>query len=156
VVGRRRDQRGRIPEPKLAATHVLPAQRLLGAARPGDVVLAPRATSLALLEPSGSVVVVDPNDRYVRALRGLRGAFEQERLLLERFAGWGLAPLAGALGTARAERRIERALRDLRVDLACVRPQETGARALLARDRFVPVGGAGGLACLRRPAGPVP
>lgn len=144
------------PTTKVDAVQLDLAREVLAAARPGDVVLAPRATSRALLELSGSVVVVDPSDRYVRALRGVRGAFEGERLVLEDFGGWGQAPLARSLGHAAAERRVGRALRELRVDLACVRPREAGALALLARHRFVPAGGGSALRCLRRPAGPLP
>ena len=79
------------PRWKLSA-HVLAAARtVLGAAHPGDVILAPRPLSRAILKLSGTVVVVDPVDRYVRALRAVPGAHARERVLLEDFAGHGVA-----------------------------------------------------------------
>ena len=108
--------------------------------------------SQAILKLSGTVVVVDPIDRYVQALGAVRGAHAGERVLLENFAGHGLAPLAAPHGRIATDRRLAAALRRLRVDLACVRPRERRAQALLRSDRFAVVAASRRTMCMRRPA----
>ena len=106
VVERLGERRVGLPRWKLSA-HVLAAARtVLGAAHPGDVILAPRPLSQAILKLSGAVVVVDPVDRYVRALRAVPGAHARERVLLEDFAGHGVAPLAAPHGRVAADRAV--------------------------------------------------
>jgi hypothetical protein len=145
------------PRLKLSAHQLASARTVLARARPGDVILAPRPLSGTILKLSGSVVVVDPTNRYVRALAGVQGAHARERVLLEHFAGHGLASLAPPDRRVVAERRVAVALRALHVDLACVRARERRAQVLLLGERFTPVGASGRIACMRRrTASPLP
>ncbi|HKG63393.1 MAG TPA: DUF6077 domain-containing protein, partial [Solirubrobacteraceae bacterium] len=91
------------------------AQRLSGAARAGDVVLAPAGLSSTLLMLDGRVTAVAPRLLYTRALPASRSARRSERLLLWSFANAGLTPDV-------REDRVEAALRALGVDIAGAGP----------------------------------
>jgi hypothetical protein len=123
---------------------------VLAVARPGDVILAPRPLSEALLKRSGTVVVIDPADRYVRALGADPAAHAADRLLLEDFASHGPATLGRPGHGPATERLIALALRRLNVDLACIGPAEHRARAVLSGDGFTRVLESRVISCLRR------
>ena len=142
----------RSPQWKLSRHELAATRRVLAVARPGDVILAPRPLSQALLKRSGSVVVIDPADRYVHALDADPAALAGERLLLENFASHGLATLERPGHGPATERLLALALRRLHVDLACVRPAELRARALLSGQGFTPAAHGKRITCLRAAA----
>ena len=136
------------PQWKLSRHELAATRRVLAVAHPGDVILAPRPLSQALLKRSGAIVVVDPADRYVRALDADRAALGGVRILLENFASHGLATLERPGHGAATERLLALALRRLHVDLACVRPAEHRARRLLRGQGFTAVVAMRSISCL--------
>ena len=79
-------------------------------------------------------------------------ALAGERLLLENFASHGLATLERPGHGPATERLLALALRRLHVDLACVRPAELRARALLSGQGFTPAAHGKRITCLRAAA----
>ena len=140
------------PQYKLSRHELTATRHVLAVTHPGDVILAPRPLSQALLKRSGAVVVIDPADRYVRALDADPAAHASDRLLLENFASHGLATLGHPGHGASTAPLLALALRRLHVDLACVRPGEQRARALLRSQGFTPVLGTKRISCLRAAA----
>lgn len=81
---------------------------------PGDVVLIPERTALALAVTDAKVAQVSPRALYTGALHDHPGGYAEERMRLQSFADNRLDPLAWA--TLQADIRL------LGVDLVCVRP----------------------------------
>ena len=105
------------------------AERLSGAARAGDVVLAPAGLSSTLLMLDGRVTAVAPRLLYTRALPASPAAQRGERMLLWSFVNAGLTPDV-------REDRVAAALRALGVDVGCVRERAMRARRLLRRAGY--------------------
>jgi hypothetical protein len=105
------------------------AVRLSRAVRTGDVVLAPAGLSSTLLMLDGRVTAVAPRLMYTRALPASPPARRAERLLLWSFASAGLTPDV-------REDRVEAALRQLGVDIACVRERAARSQRLLGRAGY--------------------
>jgi hypothetical protein len=114
------------------------ARRILSQTRPGDVVLAPAMLSQTLAAVSGTVYTVNPRTFYTLAL----GNRSRERLLLSRFAAYGLQ--------AGSPRAVTAALRALRVDLACLPGNYAGALAVLRAAGYRHPVRADRLVCLTR------
>jgi hypothetical protein len=124
------------PTLKLPFGTVQAARRIVSAARPGDVVLAPRQLSQTVSIMSGEVTTVAPRLFYTVALRNTPEAHVEDRILLQSFAEVGVG--APVLDTNRFQLQdeiveaadIRRALGTLGVDIACVVP-DADAEALL-------------------------
>jgi hypothetical protein len=125
------------------------ARLILAQARPGDVILAPRAISQTILVMSGTVTTVDPRRSYTRALRKVPGAHARERLLLGSFAQQGLGPVRGSPQRAVDPSEIARALAVVGVDIACVTSGDPAARELLIARGYAPAADGDGVTCLR-------
>jgi hypothetical protein len=103
-------------------------------------VLAPArlASTLGMLD--GRVTAVAPRILYTRALPAAPGAQREQRVLLWSFVKSGLTPGV-------REDAVERALRDLGVDIACVRDHAERGIRLLSRAGFEPLLRARGFWC---------
>jgi hypothetical protein len=116
------------------------ASRLASAARGGELVLAPAGLASTLGMLDGRVTAVGPRIVYTRALPAAPQAQREQRLLLWSFVEAGLTPDV-------REDAVERALRDLGVDIACVRDRAERGKRLLARAGFRPLLRARGFWC---------
>ena len=116
------------------------ASRLSRAARGGELVLAPEGLASTLGMLDGRVTAVGPRILYTRALPAMPQAQREQRLLLWSFVEAGLTPDV-------REDAVERALRDLGVDIACVRDRAERGERLLARAGFRPLLRARGFWC---------
>ncbi len=127
------------------------AERILAHLRPGESLLAPRLFSHTVLVMSGEVTAVAPRGFYARALRGVPGGRAEERLVLLLFAENGLGPAENSPGDVVEPRDVVRALRVVRVDLACVATDDAPAQRLLVAEGYSPAVSTEGLACFRAP-----
>jgi Family of unknown function (DUF6077) len=131
------------PSWKLPFGTVPAARRIVSAARPGDVVLAPRQLSQTVSIISGEVTTVAPRLFYTRALKGTPEAHAEERILLQSFAELGVgAPFLEAQqlppeGKIVEPAGVRRALRRVGVDIACVVP-DPESEALLESAGYAP------------------
>jgi hypothetical protein len=142
------------PAWKRPARSIEAARLILADARPGDVILAPRAISQTLLVMSGTVVTVAPRIVYTRALREVPGGRPRERLLLQAFAERGLGAAETAPDGTVESSEVVRALRVVRVDMACVNNRDPAARGLLVAREFSPAVNTERISCLRAPGRP--
>jgi hypothetical protein len=125
------------------------ASRLSAAARAGDVVLAPAGLASTLLMLDGRVTAVAPRRFYTQALPAAPAARREQRLLLSSFANAGLTPDV-------REDRIADALRDLGVDIACVRERAVRSQRLLGHAGYRPLLRGRGYWCGRAAAADAP
>jgi hypothetical protein len=136
------------PSWKREPREVSAARRILAHARPGDVVLAPSQVGQTLLVMSDDVTTVSPRAFYVRALDGEPAAHVLDRLVLQSLLEPTLRTTIPELPKEPpTDAEVERALRTVGVDIACVRrrPPET-TRALRAAG-YAPEFRAAGLVC---------
>lgn len=129
-----------------------PARMILAEARDGDVVLAPGAISQTILVLSGTVTTVASRPFYARALEDVPGGRARARLLLLAFAEGGLGPVRGPLARDVEKvdaTEVERALRAVGVDLACVKGP--GAERVLADAGYEAAVEGAEIICLRAP-----
>jgi hypothetical protein len=138
------------PAWKLWAHDAAVAKAILSEAPPAPRVLAPHSPSQALLAISGTATIVNPLDRYTKALTQFHphGKVKQ-RVVLEHFSKYGL----GVITQDHPRRYVLHALRTLRVDVACLFPGHlTGAR-LLASDGWRRLRHVPDLSCFKAPPG---
>jgi hypothetical protein len=129
------------------------ARRILASAEPGDVVLAPRPIAQSIVIVSGDVTTVSPRVFYTRALKDVPAAHVEERLLLqslvepELVAGVEARPQWG-----RDNEAVDRALRVVGVEVACVDQRRTGSLRLLEAAGYSPTFSVSNLTCLEAPS----
>jgi hypothetical protein len=130
---------------------VTEARFVLSHARPGDVVLAPTQTSQTIATMSGDVYTVAPRVFYALALEDDPGGHARERVLLGAFADNGLEGPIPRTSKAPTADQVTRALRDVKVDLACI-AENQAAEDVLRGAGYTPVGSDGAVTCMRAPA----
>jgi hypothetical protein len=101
---------------------------------------------------SGDVYTVAPRVFYALALEDDPGGHARERVLLGAFADNGLAGLIPRTSRAPTADDVTNALRDVKVDLACIAEDEAAEDVLRAAG-YAPVGSDGTVTCMRAPAG---
>lgn len=139
------------PSWKFPKNTIRPARAIVSAARPGDVVLAPRLLSQTVSIMSGEVTTVAPRLFYARALEGTPAAHAKERTLLAAFSEEGLgAEVAHEPGRIVDAQSVRAALQAIGVDIACV-ARNPDAEALLETAGYVPFMTRANLVCLRMP-----
>jgi Family of unknown function (DUF6077) len=141
------------PALKMPPGDVTIARRILAGAEPGDLILAPKRNNPALLVLSGDTTSVVARPFYAIALRRGPGGHWQERLLLAAFAQNGLGPVEKRqvpyVDDVTATKAIK-ALRDLDVDLACVKRKASSATAALREAGYGRPFRAVSLLCFRK------
>jgi Family of unknown function (DUF6077) len=115
------------------------ARRIVAAARPGDVILAPEPLSQTILFTSNAVTTVSPRYVYTEALQGVPGAHASDRLLLDLFAGHGLTPHEKSGGRPLEATAVIEALRAVGVDVACLAGREPASTELLREAGYAPL-----------------
>jgi hypothetical protein len=137
------------PAWKLWSHDARAAKAILAQAPPAPRVVAPHTPSQALLAVSGTVTIVNPLDRYTKALKQFHphGKVKQ-RVVLEHFVKQGL----GVITQKHPERYIRHALRLLRVDVACLFPGHPTGGLLLKQDGWTRMHGVPHLTCWKAPA----
>jgi hypothetical protein len=130
---------------------VTEARFVLSLARPGDVVLAPTQTSQTIATMSGDVYTVAPRVFYALALEDDPGGHARERVLLGAFADNGFEGPSPRTSRAPTADQVTRALRDVKVDLACI-AENQAAEDVLRSAGYTSVGSDGSVTCMRAPA----
>ena len=141
------------PSWKLPPGAVSVARRILARAGPGDVVLAPRPIAQSIVIVSGDVTTVSPRVFYTRALKNVPAAHVEERLLLQSLIEPELVPSVDTPPQwGQDNEAVDRALRVVGVDVACVDQRRITALRLLEAAGYSPTFQASGLACLETPS----
>jgi hypothetical protein len=129
------------------------AHRVLAAAEPEDVILAPDQISQTVLLASGTVTTVAPRRFYAAALRDIPEAHAPERLLLHRFVNHGLRARAGSHEAPLDTPEVIRALRVVGVDIACLSARDPERRTVLLAAGFSQLFAREGVTCLEARTG---
>jgi hypothetical protein len=136
------------PAWKLWAHDEADANAILARAPRAPRVLAPHTTGQALLAISGSVTIVNPLDRYTKALKQFRPhGHVKQRVVLEHFVKQGF----GVITQKHPKDYVLHSLRLLRVDVACMFRGHPTSGALLAGAGWHRLRGVPGLSCWRAP-----